>query len=207
MKKIKKNVKTIIIIVIIIMTVFSIFIINKNSMQDSIKFKKEYEALNKKNNCDNKTCPTITINKNNKIKYTTSNEIKNIIDNKDSATVYIGKPNCAYCRSAVEVLVEAANESEIDEILYYINDENSKDYNLLKDNIDNIFKENNKIKEPIVLFILDGKIVSYKIGTIYSHKNPHEKMDKSGQEGLKDIYKYGIDLVVQAKKIKAKVGK
>ena len=49
---------------------------------------------------------------------------------------------------------------------------------------------------PLVIFVVDGNIVSYNKGTIFSQDDPYKELNKSQIQGLSEIYKYGINDVV-----------
>lgn len=93
---------------------------------DAIKFKEEYESLNgtirKK---DGKKIKSLKISKDNPMKYSNYDEIINIIKN-GTGIIYLGFPDCPWCRSALPVLLESASDYKIDTI-YYLNMENERD--------------------------------------------------------------------------------
>lgn len=201
---------------------------------DSNKFEREYESLNDKIAYENKKYPEVDIVSNNKIKYFTIEEFLTLIDNKGDAVVYFGYETCLYCRNAIEVLINVAVETKLDEILYIniedywdvleldangkvitktrshskyyemldvLGNELTEDY-LLKDMYGaSINTEKKRIEVPLVIFIADGKIVSYRKGTIFSQKDPFVKLNDSQKESLGKIYKNGISDVIKSKEI------
>jgi len=93
---------------------------------DALKFKKEYEGLNGTTiGSSNYKYPNIEINKDNAIKYTTSEELLEVLES-GTGVIYFGYPECPWCRNAVPVLIEAANEVGIENI-YYLNVKNERD--------------------------------------------------------------------------------
>ena len=50
----------------------------------------------------------------------------------------------------------------------------------------------------LVLFVVDGQIVSYNIGTLFSQENPYIPLDDSQVQGLSEIYRYGINDVLSS---------
>lgn len=81
---------------------------------DEKKFKDEYETLNGVEN--NKT---ITIMKDNNIKYLTLKEAAKMLDS-GTGVIYFGFAGCPWCRNAVPVLLDAMQSTELDTI-YYVN--------------------------------------------------------------------------------------
>lgn len=99
---------------------------------DAIKFKKEYEVLNgKKSENGKNTIKSLKISKNNPIKYATYDEVIDVIK-KGTGIIYLGYPECPWCRSAIPVLLESAKDYKIDTI-YYINMLKERDYYEVKD--------------------------------------------------------------------------
>ena len=109
-----------------------LMIINTNKNNDAIKFKEEYEKLNGAVAYSDIKYSTLNINKNNPIKYSTYDEILKVIEN-ESGIIYLGFPECPWCRSALPVLFEVAKDNEINTI-YYLNIKNDRDSFVVKDN-------------------------------------------------------------------------
>lgn len=129
----KKNYIIITAILIIIVIAILIFINNKKAMAtDAYKFKKEYELLNGKKNDYKKTIRTLTISKDNPIKYSNAKEIVEKMNKKESFIVYFGFAECPWCRSIVENLITAAKNKNIDTV-YYVDVENIRDIKEIKD--------------------------------------------------------------------------
>ena len=91
---------------------------NQNKeMNDSEKFKEEYESFNgKKNNYFEYR--TLSINDDNPFVYSTAEDIVKRIENKETFIVYFGDPECPWCRSVIEEAVASANEIDIEKIYY-----------------------------------------------------------------------------------------
>lgn len=121
------NKKISIVLVPIIMAILIIFgyvYINKNNT-DAVRFKAEYENLNGKNTVYNKKYTDLSIEYDNPIKYSDYDEIIDIIQNK-TGIIYLGFPECPWCRNALPVLLEVAKDNNIDTI-YYKNIKNDRD--------------------------------------------------------------------------------
>lgn len=96
-----------------------------NIENDAIKFKMEYENYNAKETRYGQTYQTLEISKKNKIKYSNYEEIINII-NKGTGIIYLGFPECPWCRTAIPVLFDVVEDNSIDTI-YYLNIKNDRD--------------------------------------------------------------------------------
>lgn len=86
---------------------------------DAKKFENEYEKLNDELTDDGKKYPEVDIPSDNIIKYSNIDEILKIFNDRGNAVIYLGYPTCLYCRSAIEVLCDAASETDLD-IIYYL---------------------------------------------------------------------------------------
>lgn len=128
------------IIIITIVTVFAIFMGYKYFSEeenivseDAINFKKEYELLNNRvNSSNNKVYPEVNIPKENVIKYSSYDEIFEILKS-GTGVIYLGYPECPWCRNLVPTMLMAAKEVEIDTI-YYLNIKEDRDFLILDDN-------------------------------------------------------------------------
>lgn len=121
-----------------------ITIINKGS--DSVKFKKEYESLNGKVNSSNSEYAKLDISSNNPMKYSDYDEIIDIIKT-GTGIIYLGFPECPWCRAALPVLLDVAKQNEV-ETIYYLNIKNDRDSYVVEDGelIYALDDDGNKIK-------------------------------------------------------------
>ena len=209
-KKLFKNWKKILLIFgILIVVMFLIFVVIglfHGSKNDNNKFKDEYEKLNDVVVIDEKKYPSVNISDNNKMIYVSYDDVIDIFNNGGNEVIYIGYPKCLYCRTVAQVLTDTVKDMEIDEI-YYLDVEEKKDgyAELLKVLGDEFFVEGrvkDKIYVPSVLFVVNGKIVSYNKGTLFSQEDPYDELDQSQIDGLSRIYRNGINDVVDSIKIK-----
>lgn len=93
---------------------------------DAVKFKKEYESYNGKTIENSKyKYPEVEISSKNKVKYADADKMLEVLD-KGTGILYFGYPTCPWCRNAVPVLIEAANELGIEDI-YYMNVKDERD--------------------------------------------------------------------------------
>ena len=155
--------KILLIVIVILLTACT------KELTDSTKFKQEYEKYNKEK-------IELTIPKENIIEYKTKEEINKIIE-KDTGVIFIGSPKDNKSRTSIKLLLEASDSTDLQKI-YYI--DNIKGIKL--DNIDN--------KTPIVLFILDGKVLSYVT-------NEKEELTEDEKIDLYNNYLEGIHQVLQ----------
>lgn len=170
---------------------------------DGIDFHNEYEGLNGKENAEGFIYPEVNIPANNKFEYSTSKEIINIFNKKKSAVIYFGYASCVYCRSAIQVLYDVSEDTEIDKIYYLDVSKKDDDYNEIVNMLDYKFLnvkdgQDDELYAPLVLFVVDGKVVSYKKDTVYSHTDPFNELDESQIAGLSEIYRYGIRDVIDS---------
>lgn len=206
MKKLMRNKNLLLLIggILLIVIVGVLFIFNRDNKifdgsdnLDGVKFKSEYEELNNKVNEDGKEYPEVNISSKNVIKYSNVNEIVSMFKNKGDAVIYFGYASCVYCRSAIEVLCDVASSSELDSI-YYLDVQKESNYNELFDYLGEELLTEDKIYSPLVVFVVDGKIVSYNKGTLVSQDDPYDELDESQKKGLGEIYQYGINDVIQS---------
>ncbi|MBR4177786.1 MAG: hypothetical protein IKR57_00365 [Bacilli bacterium] len=114
--------KKIFFVVLIILAAVAFIFIHKihsdYKKTDAYKFKTEYESLNGVENDYGKTYRSLTINKKNRMIYSTAEEIVNKTKNKETFIVYFGFSKCPWCRSMIENLVDLSIENEMD--IYYV---------------------------------------------------------------------------------------
>ena len=178
------------------------------NISDGEQIKKEYEFLNNKETSEGKKYPKVELSSNNILKYSIVESILEIFDKEKDAVIFFGSPNCLYCRSAIEVLCDSSKGTNLKTIHYLDIQPAAENYNKLIEKIGNkytINEEGKEIYKPLVLFITDGVIVSYKKDTVYSHQDPYKLLNDSQKEGLSFIYKSGINNVVDSIKIKESV--
>lgn len=122
MRNIVKKNKYIIVGIGILVLIIIFLIIRTNkynlnvSLSDEEKFKDDYESLNNLESSDDRVYPTVNISYDN-IKYVSIDEALDILD-KDTGVIYIGYPECIYCRVAVQVLLDTAKGTKLDNIYY-----------------------------------------------------------------------------------------
>lgn len=213
------------VIVVIILVIMGYFMFSKKDdgpsytiTNDSLKFKEEYESLNGKDNGNGKNYLSIDIKSYNPISYSNYEEIFDILD-KGTGVIYLGFPECPWCRNLVPVLVDSALEEKVSPI-YYLNisgDRNTlsltkkgkiktkkkgtEDYLKLVDILKDYLPVYDGLKDdsikriylPTVIFVKDGKVLGLE-ETLESYSkrvegNPYLEMNDSEKEELSNIFK------------------
>lgn len=180
------------------------------------RFKLEYEALNGQKAENGSTYMDVNISNDNKIVYADYDQIFDVLDG--TGVIYFGFPECPWCRNAAPVLLEAAEETAIEQI-YYLNNNDDRDIKILKDgkvitekegtfNYNKLLEklgdkaavyeglEDESIKRlyyPTVVFVKEGQIVDYIEGTVESQKDPYKPLTEEQRQELKDKYKKAIN--------------
>lgn len=199
---------------IILVGVISLVCIKLNSkdekqVKDSIKFKEEYEKIN------DTVKPKVSLEDDNPFVYVSDEKIVDTLKN-GTGLIYFGFSNCPWCRNAVNVLQYV----NADKILYFdlkdkrdtyevVNGvltktkDGTKEYyevleilnNILDDyEIDdnsNTYKVGEKrIYVPLVVGVLNGKIVGYHLDTVELNEgqSPYDLLDENQKSKLKLIY-------------------
>jgi len=107
-----------------IMAIFA-YIKLVNTDVDALKFKNEYESLNEEGSIE------INISAKNPIEYANYDKLLEVINN-GTGIIYLGFPGCPWCRNALPVLFDVANDNNI-ETIYYMNILNERDSYVVED--------------------------------------------------------------------------
>lgn len=142
----------IIIVLCVLFCILKVIKTKKEVIKDNVKFSQEYSTVTE----DNVFC------------YKTIDEIINILEH-GTGVVYLGFPECPWCKEYVIYLNEVAKNSGCDKIYYFniLKDrkENTKNYqkivNILKDYLPYDEEGNKRIYVPAVIAVKDGKIISF----------------------------------------------
>lgn len=214
----KNGIKLLIIFLIILICIITFITVKKNRVtKDEKSFKKEYERYNGYTNPgSNKKYFDVNIEEKNGIKYLDDDEVIDMLQNK-TGIIYFGFPTCPWCRSMIEVLLDA-KDSTNQKNIYYYNALDIRDEKVLEDGKvkttkkgkKNYYKildilgdkasvyeglEDDSIKRlyfPTVVFVRNGKIVDIHISTVDSQEDPYKKLNKKQKAELKKIYTMGI---------------
>ena len=113
--------KGLIILSIILLLVVTTTACKKKEVKetDALKFKTEYESINNKTNKENNSkYRSVTIPENNPLVYSSAEKIIERINNEETFIVYFGYKESSWCRSIIEQLVKAANNTDVTKIYY-----------------------------------------------------------------------------------------
>lgn len=118
---------------------------NKAGVENTNRFKEEYESLNGVQNSSGKEHRTLSIDEENPFVYATPKEIIEKIEDKETFYVYFGSAYCPWCRSVIETSIEVAKEKGISTI-YYVDIWDGDHKEILRDT----YKLNDKNKVELV---------------------------------------------------------
>ncbi len=215
--------KILVTVAIIILVIISFFLNNKT---DAIKFKDEYETFNRMLNPEGtKGYSILHISKTNTVRYTPEEEIINIIKS-GTGIIYFGFPNCPWCRIAVPILTEVAEEKNV--VINYLNilgirssyvlenetkakmeyvgtdnyyvfldllDSYLSDYTLTNKSGEKIKTGEKRLLAPTVVFVKNGEILGFHVGTVESQQDPYLELTEEQKEELRNIYLENINKI------------
>ena len=175
----KKNVYIIFGIIAVLILIISLsFLFKKDKMSDAERFAKEYD---------------FTVN--NVFVYRNLDEINKILEN-GTGVVYLGFPECPWCKGYVPYLNEVAINEHLDKIYYFniLNDRKNntssykKTIELLNDYLKYDNEGNKRIYVPAVIAVNNGKIVGFDDESSLDTKGyetPEEYWKNEDLDGLK----------------------
>ena len=193
-----------------------------NLTKDEAKFKEEYESLNGKKSESGKTYHTLDFDDNTNVIYQTEEEIVTLLK-EGTGVIYLGFPECPWCRSMLPVLLDVLEET--DEPLYYLNAKEIRDEKKLDENKEIVTtKEGTKsyqemlklldeyldpyeglndpsikrIYLPTVIFVKDGDIEAVHSGTVSSQEDPYKSLTDSEEDELEAIFENGLSSITNA---------
>lgn len=207
-------------ILVLVLLVAGVFMFKKeekiDTKSDALKIKEEYESLNGEKAANGSVYPEVTLKENNNFRYASSKEVVNTLKN-GTGLIYLGFKECPWCRNVINVLqyvnndkilyLDMKEERDLFELQYgkavktkegtneykemlSILDSILEDYEL-KDENNNVIKTGEKrIYVPLVVGVLDGKIVGYHSGTVdlKEGQTPFDLLDNKQQSELKNIF-------------------
>lgn len=189
--------KKIIILSIVILSIFCITGCSKNEdlRKDSIKFKEEYESLNKTDDKSGNLYRTITISEKNPIIYTSTDELVESINNKESFIVFFGDKTSSWCRSVTPYMIDQANTQGIDKI-YYISLEPKEDkegvkaldgdisFQQIKDSL-----SKDKIDTPTLAVYVNGQVSKTTSGISSKQSDANQELSGEMIRETKEMFK------------------
>lgn len=179
MESSKKNVYIIFGIIAVLILIISLsFLLKKDKMSDAERFAKEYD---------------FTVN--NVFVYRNLDEINKILEN-GTGVVYLGFPECPWCKGYIPYLNEVAINEHLDKIYYFniLNDRKNntsgykKTVQLLNDYLKYDNEGNKRIYVPAVIAVNNGKIVGFDDESSLDTKGyetPEEYWKNEDLDGLK----------------------
>lgn len=179
MESSKKNVYIIFGIIAVLILIISLsFLFKKDKMSDAERFAKEYD---------------FTVN--NVFVYRNLDEINKILEN-GTGVVYLGFPECPWCRGYIPYLNEVAINEHLDKIYYFniLNDRKNntsgykKTVQLLNEYLKYDNEGNKRIYVPAVIAVNNGKIVGFDDESSLDTKGyetPEEYWKNEDLDGLK----------------------
>ena len=142
-----------------------------NTDVDAVKFKNEYESLNEEGYLE------LNIDKNNPIEYADYDKLLEVIEN-GTGIIYLGFPECPWCRNALPVLLDVAKDNDI-ETIYYMNILKERDSYVVEDKklvyatdedgnekkgTDGYFKLLDALKEHLSDYVVSFEGKEYEVG-------------------------------------------
>ena len=179
MENSKKNVYIIFGIIAVLILIISLsFLFKKDKMSDAERFAKEYD---------------FTVN--NVFVYRSLDEINKILET-GTGVVYLGFPECPWCKGYIPYLNEVAINEHLDKIYYFniLNDRKNntsgykKTVQLLNDYLKYDNEGNKRIYVPAVIAVNNGKIVGFDDESSFDTKGyetPEEYWKNEDLDGLK----------------------
>lgn len=162
----------------------------------SIGFYKVFTSIENKETDAEKFAREYSIDNDNVFVYRTLEEINKILKN-GTGIVYLGFPECPWCKAYVPYLNEVVKKAKLDKI-YYFNilkdrknntDNYKKTVELLKDYLKYDDEGNKRIYVPAVIAVNKGKIVGFDDETSYDTKGyekPEDYWKNEDLDGLKN---------------------
>lgn len=217
MKKKSLIISVVVGIFIVLAGGLGIYLLNQEKPSgDALKFKEEYESLNGTiRESDGQRYNDIKIDKNNPIVYIDSKGALEELE-ENQAIIYVGANWCPWCRGAVPVLLEVAEEYKVDKI-YYLDLDNEKssfeivdgELNKTKDGSANYYKLLEKLGDrlsdyaltkdgksyptgekriymPYVVGVKNGKVSKDLVGTVSLNEN-QTKYDNLSDEQQREL--------------------
>lgn len=179
----KKKIMIIVGIVLVLVLALGIYMYynkEKNTNVDGKKFHEEYQ----------------TVDKDNVFVYREVDEIINILEH-GTGVVYLGFPECPWCKAYVTYLNEVAKENDVEKVYYYNiysdrnenNDNYKKIVEILKEYLKFDEEGNKRIYVPAVIAVKDGQILDFDDETAWDTKGydtPEEYWKNEDLNALKE---------------------
>ena len=181
---------------------------------DAQKFKFEYEKMNGMMSMDGvSSYQVLEIAEDNPVVYADVDSIRHLLT-EGSGILYLGFPECPWCRTLVPVLLEAAEKTEFDGNIYYYNALYDRDKKSLDEN-GNVVTESEgteayqallelldehlwayeglndpsikRVYFPMTVFVKDGEVLYSHIDTVESQEDGYTPLTEEQHAELLDI--------------------
>lgn len=145
-------------------------------VNESGKFKEEYESVNNKELENGKIVRELSIPTNNPFKYKTAKDIVDAINEKQTFVVYFGFSECPWCRSVIGSMIESAKNNDIKSI-YYVDVKDIRDKYELDQNNKAVRVVDGSEDYYQLLYLLDGVLDNYSPLTYKNKKKKTVKVE------------------------------
>ena len=187
---------------------------------DALRFKEEYELINGQMNLSGShEYKTIEIPEENPFVYAEMEDIERLFT-EGTGVLYLGFPECPWCRTLIPVLVEAVQENGFDGDIFYYNALPDRDVRSLDENGEVVVEQEGtetyyrllellgdhigpyeglddpsikRIYFPTTVFVKDGEILYVHIDTVESQTDGYEPLDERQHAELLSILTEGLD--------------
>ena len=165
-------------ILVVVIGVMLFFVLKNKNIEDNVKFAKEYGS----------------VSEDNVFVYKNIDEIIKIMEH-GTGVVYLGFPDCPWCRAYVKYLNEVALDVGIDEV-YYCNiledrtnntDSYKKIVSILGDNLQYDKEGNHRIFVPNVSFHVEGEVIGNDYETSYDTHGLSSAVEYWTNEEVSDL--------------------
>lgn len=124
-----------------------------NTKRDSVRFKNTYESYNNLKSDSGELYESISISKDNKIKYINFENLTTEL-NKGTSLIYLGYPTDAINRLCVQTIIDSINSSKVERLYYFEISKSSNDYKKILEILNM-----NELELPNILAIRKGELV------------------------------------------------
>lgn len=186
----------------------------EDGITDGMRFKQEYEQLNGQSNLDGTNVyQTMDIPESNGVKYADMDAIRALFES-GSGILYLGFPECPWCRTLVPTLIQAVGDAGYGDTLYYYNALYDRDKKHLDDQGNIVTDEPGteayqylleklndhlgvyeglndetvkRVYYPTTVFIKDGQVMSVHIDTVDSQTDGYASLEDAQRAELYEL--------------------
>ena len=191
----------------------------QDKSSEALRFKREYEQLNGQKDDDGKPYPEISIPEENTVRYVDSEKICEAFEN-GTHVIYLGWPECGWCRRMLPVLLQTVKEYSGISVYYFsikaarqayedgsdeklaqiylniVEELKRDDYDLSSEL--NYYDDGTiRIPSSLVFFIKEGEIIGAHKRTVESHLDSYEELTESQASELAEIYRSYLNEMVR----------